>query len=144
MTRRSGHTDRTLDLSVRSLDDSHMSLCIQPEPPDLNGRDTTGRCRQTDRTLSFQRPVVSSKVPEMIFFDQTCSVMLDRTLPAFGHIVTSFCTARQHDRTLPSSVQSLSDPASGQFTDVSILLQALTGRAGPSETSIRSLRDERD
>jgi len=144
VTRHSGHTDRTLDLSVQSPDDSHMSLCIQPELPDLNGRDTIGRCRQTDRTLSLQHPVVSSKVLETIFFDRTRPVMLDRTLLASSHTVTSFCAARQHDRTLPSSVRSLSDPASDQFTDASILLQPLTGHAGPSETSVRSLRDQRD
>ena len=79
MTGRSGHIDWTLDLSVRSPDDGHVSLYIQPKPPDLNGHDMTGRSGTSDRTLKPQRPIVYSKLLETHFFDRTCPVTLDRT-----------------------------------------------------------------
>ena len=81
----------------------------------------TGHCAEVDRTLNPQRLVVYSKVPKPTFADRTRPVMLDWTLPASGHTVTSYCADRQHDRMHPFSVRSLSDPASGQLTDVSII-----------------------
>ena len=47
-----------------------MSHCVQQESSDLNGHLLTGRSATTDRTLSLQRPVVSSKVPETYFADR--------------------------------------------------------------------------
>ena len=69
---------------------------------------------RADWTLDPQRPVVYSKGPKHVFADRTRPVMLDQTQPAFGHMVSSSVLPHQHDRMQPSSVQSLSDPASGQ------------------------------
>ena len=46
--------------------------------------------------------------------------MLDQTLLASDHTMTTYCADQQHDWTQPFSVWSLSDPASGQLTDASI------------------------
>ena len=78
-----------------------------------------------DWTLSLQRPVIFSKVPETNFFDRTRPVMLDRTLPAFGHSVTFLCAIRQQDRTLDLSVRSVQDPASDRLTDASVFTATL-------------------
>ena len=121
MTRRSGPTDRTLLLSVRSPDGGHMSLAFNRERLISMVDMLTGRSDRVDRTLNPQRLVVYSKGPKRVFADRTRPVMLDRTLPASGHTVTSYCADRQHDRTQPFSVRSLSDPASGQLTDASII-----------------------
>ena len=47
--------------------------------------------------------------------------MLDQTLLASGHTMTSYCADRQYDRTQPFSVRSLNDLASCQLTDASII-----------------------
>ena len=99
MTGRFGRIDRTLALSVRSRDTCHVSPLFEYYSPDLNGQQSTGRYSISDRTLSLQRPVISSKVLETNFFDRTRPVMLDRTQPASGHTVTFFYTVRQHDMT---------------------------------------------
>ena len=70
--------------------------------------------------MNTQHPVVYSKVPKLIFADRTRPVMLDRTLPVFGHTVTSYYADRQHDRTQPFSVRSQSDLASDRLTDASV------------------------
>ena len=77
LTGRSGHVDRTLDLSVRSPNDSYVSQSQWP-------LELTRRCAITDRTLSHQRPVISSKVLETQIIHRTCPVMHDRTLPTSG------------------------------------------------------------
>ena len=77
-------SDRTLDLSVQSRDTHHVSPLFEYCTPDLNGYELTGRYSITDRTLSLQRPVVSSKLLETAFLDRTRPVALDRTQPASG------------------------------------------------------------
>ena len=77
LTGRSGHVDRTLDLSVRLPNDNHVSRSQR-------SLELTGRYAITDRTLSHQRPVVSNKVPEMHYAHRTCLVMHDQTLPSSG------------------------------------------------------------
>ena len=84
LTGRSGHTDRTLALSVWSPDGRHTSLASNAVRQMSMATKLTGRTSKTDRTLEPQRPVVSSKLPEAYFFDQTRPVHLDRTQPASG------------------------------------------------------------
>ena len=80
----------------------------------------TGCSDRADWTLNPQRSVVYSKGPKHVFANRTRPVMLDRTLPASGHTVTSYCADRQHDRTQPFSVRSPSDLASDCLTDASV------------------------
>ena len=80
----------------------------------------TGRSGKTDRTLKPQRPVVSSKLPEAYFFDQTHPVHLDQTQTSVRCNTLGTVSTCQSDRTQSFSVRSLSDPASGQLTDASI------------------------
>ena len=87
----SGRIDRTLALSVRSCDTRHVSPLFEYCLPDLNDQQSTGRYGISDQTLSLQRPVISSMVPETSFFDRTCPVMLDWTHPAFGHLAFPLC-----------------------------------------------------
>jgi hypothetical protein len=68
----------------------------------------TGRSDRADRTLDPQRPVVYNKGPKHVFVDRTRSVMLDRTLPASGQMMSPLCALRQRTsaltgRTLPAS-----------------------------------------
>ena len=56
--------------------------------PDLRMCDQTCPVN-TDRTLSIQRPVESSKVPVRVLCDQTRPVSTDRTLPASGRHITT-------------------------------------------------------
>ena len=70
-----------------------------------------GHCAQTDRTLSHQRPVISSKVLNMNFHDRTRPVMPNRTHPAFGPSMSPLCASHQRtsaltERTLPASGHS--------------------------------------
>ena len=143
MIGRSGRIDRTLALSVRSCDTRHVSPFFEYCSPDLNGHQSTRHCGISDRTLSLQRLVVFSKVLEMNFFDRTCPVMLDRTLPASDHTMTSYCAARQHDRTQTLSVRFVHDPASGHSPTLVSSLPYMAGRAGPPEASVRSLHNQR-
>ena len=113
LTRRSGHVDRTLDLSVWSPDDSHVSRLQW-------SLELAGRCTITDQTLSHQRPVVSNKVLETHFAHRTRPVKHDRTLPSSGQRPLPLSATRQQDRTHLASVRSLSDPASGRLTDASV------------------------
>ena len=110
----SSRIHRTLALSVRSCDTRHVSPLFEYYSLALNGQQSTGRYDISDRTLSLQRPVVSSKVLETSFFDRMRPVMLDQTLQASGHSVTFLCAARQQDRMLDLSVQLVQDLASGQ------------------------------
>ena len=91
VTGRSGHIDRTLDLSVRSRDACHMSPLFKCYSPDLNGQVMTRRAAVKGPDAGPQLPVVSSKHPEMRNQDRTCPVMLDRTHPASDHTVTLLC-----------------------------------------------------
>ena len=79
MTGRSGPTDRTLLLSVRSLDGGHVSLAFNGDRLISTVKMLTGRSDRADRTLEPQRPVVYSKGPKRVFADRTRLVMLDRT-----------------------------------------------------------------
>ena len=79
LTGRSGHTDRTLALSVRSSDGRHASPASNDVRHISTATKLTGRSGKTDRTLKPQRLVVSSKLPEAYFFDWTRPVHLDRT-----------------------------------------------------------------
>ena len=87
--------------------------------------------------------VVSSKVLEAKNHDRTCLVMSDRTHPASGHSTFPLCAAyviiRHIDRTQALSVRSVFSPASGHETETARPLLPLTGHAGPTETSVRSL-----
>ena len=90
-TGHSGHIYQTLDLSVRSPDGSHVSRTQW-------SLELTGCCAITDRTLSHQRLVISSKVPEMLFAHRTRPVKHDRTLPSSdnrtGHTLPAFDRSR--------------------------------------------------
>ena len=71
LTGRSGHTDWTLALSVRSPDGCHASPASNVVRQISTATKLTGRSDKTDRTLKPQHPVVSSKLPEAYFFDRT-------------------------------------------------------------------------
>ena len=95
-------------LSVRSPDGGHVSLAFNSEHLISTVNMLTGRSDRVDRTLDPQRPVVSSKGPNPIFADRTRPVMLDRTLPASGQMMSPLCALRQRTsaltgRTLPAS-----------------------------------------
>ena len=108
VTGRSGPIDRTLALSVRSCDTCHVSPASNIVRQISMVILLTGHYAQTDRTLSHQRLVVSSKVPNMNFHDRTCPVMPDRTHPTSGPSTSPLSTSRQRTsaltgRTLPAS-----------------------------------------
>ena len=80
-----GHIDQTHHASVRSCYAVHVSLCVQLEPPDLNGNFVRQRlsCDKTqhsedDRTLLRLRPVVSRELPEPLFCKRTRPVHHDQ------------------------------------------------------------------
>ena len=108
MTGRSGPTDRTLLLSVQSPDGGHVSPAFNDDRLISMVEMLTGRSDRADRTLDPQHPVVYSKGPKRVFADRTRPVMLDRTLPASGQMMSPLCASRQHTsaltgRTLPAS-----------------------------------------
>ena len=82
MTGRSGPTDRTLLLSVRSPDGSHVSLAFNRERLISTVDMLIGRSDKVDRMLDPQRLVVYSKGPNRVFADRTRPVKLDRTQPS--------------------------------------------------------------
>ena len=82
MTGRSGPTDRTLLLSVRSPDGGHVSPAFNSECLISTVDMLTGCSDRADQTLDPQRPVVYSKGPKHVFADRTRPVMLDRTQPS--------------------------------------------------------------
>ena len=82
VTGRSGPTDRTLLLSVRSPDSGHVSSVYNSVRQIPTVEMLTGHSDRVDQTLDPQRPVVYSKGPNPIFADQTRPVMLDRTQPS--------------------------------------------------------------
>ena len=65
----------------------------------------TGRTGKTDRTLKPQRPVVSSKLPEAYFIDQTHPVHLDRTHTSVQCNTLGTVPTDQFDRTHAASVR---------------------------------------
>ena len=80
-----------------------------------------------------QRPVVSSKHLETIFSRPDASDHARPDTPS----VRSLGDSSVHDHV---SVTGHSQPASGRFSaSVRLFLLLLTGRAGPSETSVWSL-----
>ena len=108
MTGRSGLTNRTLLLSVRSPDGGHVSPAFNSERLISTVDMLTGCSDKADRTLDPQRPVIYSKGPKHVFDDRTRPVMLDRTLPAFGQKMSPLCALHQRTstltgRTLPAS-----------------------------------------
>ena len=88
---RSGPTDRTLDLNVRSPDGGHVSPAFNCDRLISMVEMLTGCSDRDDRTLDPQRPVVYSKGPKRVFANETRPVMLDRTQPASGHTVSPLC-----------------------------------------------------
>ena len=105
MTGRAGRIDRTHPASVRSRYVVHVSLCVQPEPPDLNDRlphansqVMTGRSTVPRSDAPLPSLVVSREVPcttgrvSLITTRRICSNMTERLcFPESGHF--------QHDRT---------------------------------------------
>ena len=87
VTGRSGPTDRTLLLSVRSPDGGHVSPVFNSECLISMVDMLTGRSDRADRTLDPQRPVVYSKGPKHVFADRTRPVMLDRTHPSIRCLI---------------------------------------------------------
>ena len=79
---RSGPTDRTLLLSVRSPDGGHVSPAFNSEHLISTVKMLTGRSDRADRTLVPQRLVIYSKGPKRVFADRTRPVKLDRTQPS--------------------------------------------------------------
>ena len=69
--------------------------------------------------------------------------MPDRTHPASSHSTSPLCATTSAfistDRTQTLSVRSYLAPASGHETETARSPLPLTGRAGPIETSVRSL-----
>ena len=91
----SGRVDRTLDLSVRSLADDHVSRFQR-------SLDLTGRSGKTDRTLDPQRPIISSKLPSMT--GRVRSNAIGRSTSVRS--LSSYCyTPCQRDRTQAGSVR---------------------------------------
>ena len=78
VTGRSGPTDRTLLLSVRSLDGGHVSPAFNSECFISTVVKLTGCSDRTDRTLNPQRLVVYGKGPKPVFANRARPVMLDR------------------------------------------------------------------
>ena len=105
---RSGPTDRTLLLSVRSPDGGHVSPAFNGDRLISTVEMLTGCSDRADRTLDPQRPVVYSKGPKRVFADRTRSVMLDRTQPAYGHTVSPLCALRQRTSALTGLTLSAS------------------------------------
>ena len=94
---------------------------------------------QSDRTLSPN--VRSFPVSIQRWFFTTGHVWSSSTRLTQRSVTRWLFCALPHQlgRTQPSSVRSLSDPASGQRLTLASSLLLLTERAGPSETSVRSL-----
>ena len=139
VTGRSGHIDRTLDLSVRSCDACHVSPLYKCRLPDLNGQVMTGRSSSKSPDAEPQRLVVSSKHPEMIFHDRTRPVMLDRTHPASDHTVTPLSAATSAGPDAPRERSDIKRPSVWSKIDANVFMLPLTRCAGPTETSVRSL-----
>ena len=117
MTGCPGLIDRTLALSVWSRDSRHMSPASNTVCQISTVILLTGHCTQTDRTLSLQRPVVSSKVLETNFHARLDSPSI-RSLNVSSECLTSAYVST--DRTHPASVRSQSDPVSDRLTDASV------------------------
>ena len=116
MTGRSGHTDRTQDPASGGSMLATCHTAFNRSRLISTVILLTGHYAQTDRTLSIQRPVVSSKVPEMIFHNRTCPVMPDRTNPASGPSTSPLCALRQRTSALTGHTL----PASDHLTDASV------------------------
>ena len=99
VTGRFGPTDRMLLLSVRSPNGGHVSPAFNGDRLISTVEILTGCSDRADWTLDPQHSVVYSKGPKHVFADRMRPIMLDWTLPASGHPVTSYCADRQHDRT---------------------------------------------
>ena len=83
-------------LSVRSPDGGHVSPTFNGDRLISTVEMLTGRYDKADRTLDPQRLVIYSKGPKRVFADRTRPVMLDRTLPASGQMMSPLCALRQH------------------------------------------------
>ena len=88
------------DRTLRSPDDGHMSPAFNGDRLISTVEMLTGRFDRADQTLDPQRPVIYSKGPKRVFANRTCPVMLDRTLPASGQMMSPLCALRQRTSAL--------------------------------------------
>ena len=101
--------------SIRSCDARHVSPLFKYWAPNPNSQKVTGRTATKWPDAGPQRPIVSSKVPNVNFHDRTRPVMLDRTHPALGHLAFPLCMTMSVWPDATSQHPVVSAPVSGRW-----------------------------